>query len=63
VFSILWYPYEMVFQVIHGMSSSPNTHAAFITSYSSTWQVIYFHFRVNCFHPASKLAGIQQEFL
>jgi hypothetical protein len=45
------------------MSGAPNTHADFITSYSPTWQVNFFHLALNCFHPASKLAGIQQEFL
>ena len=63
VLPILRYPYQMVLQIIYGMFSPPNTHAVFITAKSVAWQAPLLRLTANCFHPASKLTGIQQKSL
>ena len=59
---VLRYPYQMVLQIIDGMVRPSNTHALFITAKPSPWQVSWLRLTANCFHPASKLTGIQQVF-
>jgi hypothetical protein len=63
VLPILRYPYQMVLQIIYGMFGPSNTHAVFITAKSAVWQASLLRLTANCFHPASKLAGIQQKSL
>ena len=62
VLSILWYPYQVILQIVHGMFGSSYSHAIFIPSGELFGQ----RFLYRCFdhfHPASKLAGIQWNFL
>jgi hypothetical protein len=63
ILPVLRYPYQMVLQIIYGMFGPSNTHAVFITAKSVAWQVPLLRLSANCFHPVSKLAGIQQKSL
>ena len=62
VFSVLWYPYQMIFQIIYGVFCPLYSHTIFIapinTFGNGQTRLMAIHF-----HPASKLTGIQWRFL
>jgi hypothetical protein len=60
--SILTYPYQVIFQIVNAMLGSSYSHAIFIPS----GELFAKHFTIQTldhFHPASKLTGIQWNFL
>jgi hypothetical protein len=60
--SILRYPLQVILQIVNGMLGSSYSHAIFIPS----GELFGKHFTIQSldhFHPASKLTGIQWNFL
>ena len=62
LFTVLWYPYQMVFKIIDSVFGSSYSHAVFYISYYFVYQDSS-RLAASRFHPASKLAGIQRKFL
>lgn len=56
------YPYQLILQVIDSMFGPFYTHADFIAGLFNFRNSTLLTSRRGCFHPASKLAGIQQTF-
>ena len=63
VLPVLWYPYQVIFQIIYGMFRPSYPHAAVILKSKSFMQIPLPRLPASHFHPASKLTGIQWEFL
>ena len=62
LFPVLGYPDQMIFKAIDGVFGSSYSHAVFYNSYYFAYQGLT-RLTASRFHPASKLAGIQQKFL
>ncbi len=62
VLSILRYPYQVILQIVNGMFGSSYSHAIFIPS-GELFGKLFNILSLTHFHPASKLTGIQWNFL
>jgi hypothetical protein len=62
VLSILRYPYQVILQIVNGMFGSSYSHAIFIPS-GELFGKRSLNRSLDHFHPASKLTGIQWNFL
>ena len=59
--SVLWYPCQMTFQIIHSIFGSSNIYAVFIIIKSHAWQIPLHFIIAKCFYHTDLLVGIQQK--
>lgn len=59
---VLWYPCQMILQIIYGMLRPSYPHAAVILESNRLMQTSLPHISASHFHSASKLTGIQRVF-